>query len=124
MNGANWIGLTMHYLGDCANATKLWCSRRNLTSLTEVRCTLTALSCDLSVNLGVLPRAWKHRNKNFGGPKENRTPINGVTSRYTDHYTMRPELLVVGEYHITSLFIRVDLIRNFNYFKTHLSNVF
>jgi hypothetical protein len=26
----------------------------------------------------------------LGGPKENRTPINGVTSRYTDHYTMRP----------------------------------
>ena len=25
-----------------------------------------------------------------GGPKENRTPINGVTSRYTNHYTMRP----------------------------------
>ena len=26
----------------------------------------------------------------FGGPKENWTPINGVTSRYTNHYTMRP----------------------------------
>ena len=36
-------------------------------------------------------------NKILGGPKENRTPINGVTSRYTNHYTMRPNLVeVVG----------------------------
>jgi len=26
----------------------------------------------------------------FGGLKEDRTPIDGVTSRYTNHYTMRP----------------------------------
>ena len=28
----------------------------------------------------------------FGGPKGNRTPADGVTSRYTNHYTMEPEL--------------------------------
>jgi len=32
-------------------------------------------------------------NLKFGGPKEDRTPINGVTSRYTNHYTMRPYLV-------------------------------
>ena len=30
----------------------------------------------------------------FGGSKENRTPINGVTSHRTDHYTMKPNLVV------------------------------
>ena len=30
----------------------------------------------------------------FGGPKENRTPIYGVTSRYTDHYTMGPKTIL------------------------------
>ena len=29
----------------------------------------------------------------FGGSKENRTPINGVTSHRTDHYTMKPNLV-------------------------------
>ena len=27
----------------------------------------------------------------FGGSKENRTPINGVTSHRTNHYTMKPK---------------------------------
>ncbi len=29
----------------------------------------------------------------FGGSKENRTPINGVTSHRTNHYTMKPNLV-------------------------------
>ena len=31
----------------------------------------------------------------FGGSKENRTPINGVTSHRTNHYTMKPNLVQI-----------------------------
>ena len=38
----------------------------------------------------VIPFNYKRK---FGGSKENRTPINGVTSHRTDHYTMKPNLV-------------------------------
>ena len=38
----------------------------------------------------VIPFNYKRK---FGGSKENRTPINGVTSHRTNHYTMKPNLV-------------------------------
>ena len=62
----------------------------------------------LRAQVGVEPIAFycfgpskKPRQRDFllltltklGGSKENRTPINGVTSHRTDHYTMKPNLV-------------------------------
>ena len=40
----------------------------------------------------VIPFNYKRK---FGGSKENRTPINGVTSHRTNRYTMKPNLVTL-----------------------------